>query len=116
MQAGPEGGEIVCSNFTRVKNCRQDLRVGKLHAAPERWGDCRQDLRVGKLHAAPERWGNCVQQLHEGKELKAGPEGGEIVCMQQLHEGKELQAGALQSEEQENNMRHLRGGEIEGRT
>ncbi len=45
------GGEIVCSNFTRVKNCRQDLRVGKLHAA-ERWGDCRQDLRVGKLCAA----------------------------------------------------------------
>ncbi len=54
MQAGPEGGETVCSNCMRVKNCRQDLRVGKLHAA-ERWGDYRQDLRVRKLHAAPER-------------------------------------------------------------
>jgi hypothetical protein len=40
LQAGPEGGEIVCSNCMRAKNCRQDLRVGELHTSPDKWGNC----------------------------------------------------------------------------
>jgi hypothetical protein len=58
--------------------------------------------------------------------LQAGTEGGEIACSncmrvkncRQVHCIPHLTGGetAVATEDQENNMRHLRGGEIEGRT